>query len=70
MRRDIRWRGNDAFSSNHGGVLNGWVLLAWIYGRSHWICHGDILPHLNNLGLDPIQRIGAYINHIQNLLNA
>jgi len=37
---------------------------------SHWICHGDILPHLNNLGQDPIQRIGAYINHIQNLLNA
>ena len=37
---------------------------------SHWVCHGDILPHLNNLGNDPIRRIGAYINHIQNLLNA
>jgi hypothetical protein len=38
------------------------------YGKL--IFHGDILPHLNNLGQDPIQRIGAYINHIQNLLNA
>ena len=35
----------------------------------HWICHGHILPHLNALGSDPIKRIGAYINHIQNLLN-
>ena len=38
--------------------------------QSHWICHGNILPHLDNLGRDPIRRIGAYINHIQNLLNA
>jgi len=37
---------------------------------SHWVCHGNILPHLDNLGNDPIRRIGAYINHIQNLLNA
>jgi|GEM_PF-743029 len=37
---------------------------------SHWICHGQILPHLNQIGNDPIRRIGAYINHIQNLLNA
>ena len=37
---------------------------------SHWICHGDILPHLNQIGNDPVRRIGAYINHIQNLLNA
>jgi len=37
---------------------------------SHWICHGNILPHLNLIGSDPIRRIGAYINHIQNLLNS
>ena len=36
----------------------------------YWVCHGQILPHLNQIGNDPIRRIGAYINHIQNLLNA
>ncbi len=37
---------------------------------AHWICHGQILTVLNHLGNDPITRMGAYINHIQNLLNA
>jgi hypothetical protein len=37
--------------------------------RGHWVCHGDIKPHLDRLGNDPIARVGAYINHIQNLLN-
>lgn len=37
--------------------------------RGHWVCHGQILPHLNQLGNDPIARVGAYLNHIQNLLN-
>ena len=37
--------------------------------RGHWVCHGQILPHLNRLGNDPVVRVGAYINHIQNLLN-
>ena len=38
--------------------------------QSHWVCHGQILTHLNQHGSDPIRRIGVYINHIQNLLNA
>mgnify|MGYP006176593005 CR=1 FL=1 len=38
--------------------------------RGHWVCHGNILPHLNRLGNDPIARVGAYVNHIQNLLNS
>jgi hypothetical protein len=38
--------------------------------KGHWVCHGNILPHLNSLGQDPVKRMGAYINHIQNLLNA
>jgi hypothetical protein len=37
---------------------------------AHWVCHGGILNVLNHLGNDPITRIGAYVNHIQNLLNA
>tara|TARA_B110000003_G_scaffold273537_1_gene311499 strand:+ start:828 stop:1499 length:672 start_codon:yes stop_codon:yes gene_type:complete len=37
--------------------------------RARWVCHGNILPHLNQLGSDPIIRVGAYLNHIQNLLN-
>ena len=37
---------------------------------AHWVCHGQILGVLNHLGNDPIKRIGAYINHIQNLLNS
>ena len=37
--------------------------------RGHWVCHGNILPHLQRLGSDPVVRVGAYINHIQNLLN-
>jgi hypothetical protein len=37
---------------------------------AHWICQGPILPVLNHLGKDPITRMGAYINHIQNLLNS
>jgi len=37
---------------------------------AHWVCHGNILPILNNIGEDPIKRMGAYINHIQNLLNS
>ena len=37
---------------------------------AHWVCHGQILNVLNHLGNDPITRMGAYINHIQNLLNA
>ena len=37
---------------------------------AHWICHGQIFNVLNHLGKDPITRMGAYINHIQNLLNS
>ena len=37
--------------------------------EARWVCHGQILPHLNQLGNDPIVRVGAYLNHIQNLLN-
>ena len=37
--------------------------------RGHWVCHGNIEPHLHRLGSDPIVRVGAYLNHIQNLLN-
>ena len=37
--------------------------------KARWVCHGQILPHLNQLGNDPIARAGAYLNHIQNLLN-
>ena len=37
--------------------------------KARWVCHGNILPHLNQLGSDPIIRVGAYLNHIQNLLN-
>lgn len=37
--------------------------------RGHWVCHGNIMPHLKRLGNDPVVRVGAYINHIQNLLN-
>lgn len=37
--------------------------------EARWVCHGQILPHLNRLGNDPIVRVGAYLNHIQNLLN-
>jgi len=37
---------------------------------AHWVCHGQILNVLNHLGNDPVKRMGAYINHIQNLLNA
>ena len=51
------------------------------YGTSHrtipgtnkpayWVCHGGILAVLNIIGADPIKRMGAYINHIQNLLNS
>ena len=31
---------------------------------------GNIMPHLQRLGSDPVVRVGAYINHIQNLLNS
>lgn len=37
--------------------------------KARWVCHGNILAHLNQLGSDPITRVGAYLNHIQNLLN-
>ena len=37
--------------------------------RGHWVCHGNIEPHLRRLGSDPVVRVGAYLNHIQNLLN-
>lgn len=37
--------------------------------RGRWVCHGHIMPHLDRLGKDPVVRVGAYINHIQNLLN-
>ena len=37
---------------------------------AYWICHGGILEILNIIGADPIKRMGAYINHIQNLLNS
>jgi hypothetical protein len=37
---------------------------------AHWICHGNIMSVLDHLGSDPIKRLGAYINHIQNLLNS
>ena len=37
--------------------------------QGHWVCHGRIEPHLQRLGKDPVVRVGAYINHIQNLLN-
>ena len=37
--------------------------------RGRWVCHGNIMPHLQRLGSDPVVRVGAYINHIQNLLN-
>ena len=36
---------------------------------AYWVCHGHIMPHLDRLGKDPVVRVGAYINHIQNLLN-
>ena len=36
---------------------------------AHWICHGDVLPSLNQIGKDPIKRMNAYVNHIINLLN-
>ena len=60
----------------NGGIPNGGYgagasnTLPGTNKRSHWICHGRILGHLNHLGKDPITRMGAYINHIQNLLNS
>jgi len=39
--------------------------------KAKWVCHGDYLSMISSVaGSDPIKRIGAYINHIQNLLNA
>ena len=34
-----------------------------------WLCHGNVLPSLNQIGNDPIKRINGYINHVINLLN-
>ena len=36
---------------------------------AHWLCHGDVLPSLNQIGNDPIKRMNAYVNHVINLLN-
>jgi hypothetical protein len=33
------------------------------------ICQGGIMAVLNHLSKDPVARMGAYINHVQNLLN-
>ena len=39
--------------------------------KAKWVCHGDYLDMISTVaGSDPIKRVGAYINHIQNLLNA
>ena len=36
---------------------------------ANWLCHGNVLPSLNQIGKDPIKRINGYINHVINLLN-
>lgn len=39
--------------------------------KAKWVCHGDYLSMISGVaGNDPVRRVGAYINHIQNLLNA
>ena len=39
--------------------------------KAKWVCHGDYLSMISSVaGRDPVKRVGAYINHIQNLLNA
>ncbi len=39
--------------------------------KAKWVCHGNYLSMIASVaGSDPIKRVGAYINHIQNLLNA
>ena len=36
---------------------------------ANWLCHGNVLPSLNQIGKDPIKRMNGYINHVINLLN-
>lgn len=39
--------------------------------KAKWVCHGNYLSMISSVaGSDPVKRVGAYINHIQNLLNA